>query len=103
MKLIRDRLAESPGKVVVAQAPEADHRKLLFAKLIEECLEVQSADTTQERMWELADVFEVLRALARLDGCSMSEIYIMADEKRAARGGFDGGFDGGFVLFVEKA
>ena len=42
-----------------------------------------------DRCEELADMIEVIRALAKLENKTLEEIISLADDKRAKRGGFD--------------
>ena len=62
----------------------------LLSKLEEETLELRAASPT-ERIEELADIFEVVHALARKFGVDMAGLERAADAKRAERGGFDSG------------
>jgi predicted house-cleaning noncanonical NTP pyrophosphatase (MazG superfamily) len=93
-KLVRDRIPaiiRSDGRRPVVQvlAP-GQRRAALFAKLLEEADEAVRADA-HDVLEELADVLEVLRALAAELGLSMADVTAVADHKRAERGGFDGG------------
>jgi hypothetical protein len=63
----------------------------LISKLLEEALEVRGAETQVERKTELADVLEIVRALALMEGFSLHEVLRTADEKRAKAGGFEEG------------
>lgn len=94
-KLVRDKI---PDKI--AQRQEARSTKqidgtirksFLVTKLLEEALEVRAAISEAEKLEELADVFEVLRALAKIDGISLQELEIAADEKVEKAGGFEQG------------
>lgn len=49
-----------------------------------------------ERLEELADMIEVIRALAKVEGKTLEEIVALADQKRDKRGGFDK------KIFLEK-
>jgi predicted house-cleaning noncanonical NTP pyrophosphatase (MazG superfamily) len=60
----------------------------LRAKLLEEARETQAAPEGQ-LLSELADVLEVLRALAAAHDMSWDDIVSEAGRKRAERGGFD--------------
>lgn len=57
--------------------------------------EVISSEGT-ERLEELADMIEVIRALAKVEGKTLEEIVSLADQKRDKRGGFDK------KIFLEK-
>jgi len=90
-KLVRDRIPE-----IIRAAGEAadtvrlnriDYRTALDLKLIEEATEVvQSEDDA--RIEELADVYEVLLAIAAHLGISWSTILKTAALKRGTHGGF---------------
>jgi predicted house-cleaning noncanonical NTP pyrophosphatase (MazG superfamily) len=71
--------------------PRSTLKSFLIGKLLEEGLEVREGDTTNERRIELADVIEIVRALAKLDGLSLEEIIAAADAKRDKLGGFESG------------
>ncbi|HUB63153.1 MAG TPA: hypothetical protein VL996_01675 [Methylocella sp.] len=59
--------------------------------MLEEALEVRNAQTPDEKRIELADLYEVVRALALAEGVSIEEIFAAADEKKTKIGGFDEG------------
>lgn len=93
-KLVRDRIPEiirSEGRRPVVEVLSADQRKgALLAKLVEEAGEAAEADGG-DLPEELADVLEVVRALAAELGLSLGDVTELADRKTAARGGFKGG------------
>jgi predicted house-cleaning noncanonical NTP pyrophosphatase (MazG superfamily) len=62
-------------------------REALLCKLNEEAAELRSAPEN-ERIEELADILEVVRALAQYLGIDMAELERVAAAKRAERGGF---------------
>ena len=88
-KLIRDKIPEiiraSGGDSVTRIAGHAEHRELLRAKLNEEVQEFLESDDDAE---ELADILEVVLALAEDIGVSRSELEKIRAEKAAERGGF---------------
>lgn len=90
-KLMRDRIPEiiqSKGRHPVTRVlDEASYRQALLAKLIEEAQEASHA-TADGLPGELADVLEVLRALALAAGMSWAQLLALADDKRSQRGGF---------------
>lgn len=92
-KLIRDKLPQmmrDQGLTVFdRRLDEAEFVAALKAKLVEEAAEVQDAATSVELVGELADVMEVIRALAEVSGISLEEIEAHRVMKRAERGGFD--------------
>ena len=93
-KLVRDRIPEiiaSDGRrPTVEVLTAADRRTALVAKLTEETAEVAAVDDAGLPE-ELGDVLEVLRALAADVGLSLDEVLVLADRKRASRGGFERG------------
>lgn len=92
-KLIRDQVAGVlliEGIVVherVMEPPEFIQR--LKDKLVEEGEEVRQVQNDEELLEELADVLEVVQALASASGLTMEQIERKRAEKRCARGGFD--------------
>ncbi len=100
-KLVRDRIpelisAEGRRPIVEVLAP-AERVPALIIKLAEETAELAGANATDVPE-ELADVLEVVRALAREAGLSLDDVVALADRKRRVRGGFDQGL---FLIRVE--
>lgn len=99
-KLVRDRIPEiieADGRTPVVEVLSVEQvRPALLAKLAEESAEAAAASQA-ELPEELADVVEVVRALAGGLGLSLEEITQLADEKREQRGGFERG------LFLVRA
>ena len=91
-KLVRDgipRIIEAGGSQPVTRVlDQAGYLAALRAKLIEEAEEAQAASDGQLRS-ELADVLEVLQALAAAQGLSWEDVIAEAARKRDERGGFD--------------
>lgn len=94
-KLVRDKI---PGKIAQRQEMrttrriEGELRKgFLISKLFEEALEVRNATAPAQKVEELADLFEVFRAIAKSEGISVNEIKKAADQKRRKAGGFEEG------------
>jgi hypothetical protein len=52
---------------------------------------VRNAEGATQKIIELADLYEVFRALARLENVALERIIAEADEKRRTTGGFDDG------------
>lgn len=102
-KLVRDRIPEliaAEGRhPVVVVLPSSERAQALITKLGEEAAEVAAADAA-DLPEELADVLEVVRALARGAGLSLDDVVALADRKREARGGFEQGL---FLIRVEAA
>lgn len=88
-KLVRDRIPEiieKTGKTsAVSVLPEPDYLDMLDAKLNEELAEYQESKS----MEELADLLEVIRAVAAARGSSIGEVERIRQEKAAERGGFE--------------
>lgn len=87
-KLVRDRIPEiieGSGKTCVTRIlSEAEYLAALDAKLTEELAEYQ-ADKSME---ELADLLEVMMAVAQARGHSFAEVEALRREKAEKRGGF---------------
>lgn len=88
-KLVRDRIPamiEGEGKSVTTRIlDEGEYRTHLRQKLDEEIREYD----TSEDVEELADIAEILYALAALRGVGVRQFELMRSEKRVARGGFE--------------
>ncbi len=91
-KLVRDgipRIIEAgSGQPVTRVLDQAAYLTALRAKLVEEAEEAQTASGRQLRS-ELADVLEILQALAAAHGMSWEDVVAEAARKRDERGGFD--------------
>lgn len=90
-KLVRDRIPEiivGNGETpIVRILDNKEFEQELIKKLFEECTEVQEA-SGNERLEELADVLEVIRALASLEDKRVEDILQIADKKTEKRGAF---------------
>jgi predicted house-cleaning noncanonical NTP pyrophosphatase (MazG superfamily) len=88
-KLVRDRIPEiiiAAGKEPVTRtAGDDEYEQLLKAKLAEEVDEFLTGDNPEE----LADILEVLQAIAKAKGITWEQVVANADSKRAERGGFE--------------
>lgn len=93
-KLIRDRLPEMMRRQGLAvferRLDDAEFAAALAAKLAEEAEEARGAAGDAGLAEELADVLEVVHALARHHGLEIAEIEALRIAKRAERSGFDG-------------
>jgi predicted house-cleaning noncanonical NTP pyrophosphatase (MazG superfamily) len=102
-KLVRDRIpgiiAADGGQPVTRVLDHGGYEAALRAKLLEEAHEAQGAPDGQ-LVSELADVLEVLKALAAAHDMSWEDIVSEASRKRAERGGFDHRI---FLEYVDKA
>ncbi|PBC23169.1 hypothetical protein CK226_08325 [Mesorhizobium sp. WSM4311] len=88
---IPDRIARRKETGITQKVPQEFKKAFLTSKLLEEALEVRGADTPEEKRLELADLYEVLRALANTENIGMDEVVKAADEKKEKSGGFDDG------------
>ena len=94
-KLVRDRI---PHLIAAeGRTPKVDRltgtvlRDALYSKLEEEHEELLAAVTDEDRQEELADMIEVLIALASIHGLNEAELMDVVKRKRADRGGFNEG------------
>ncbi|PZG15589.1 nucleoside triphosphate pyrophosphohydrolase [Nonomuraea aridisoli] len=90
-KLVRDQIPqiiEADGKTpTVRVLGESEVVPALTAKLAEEAEELRRAGP-DDRLEELADIYEVLSALTETLGYSDEEVKEAAHHKRIKRGGF---------------
>lgn len=88
-KLVRDKIPEiierNGGKAEIRILADEEYRVFLEAKLDEEVGEYHRDKTAEE----LADILEVVYALAASIGCSQEELQAVYQKKHDARGGFD--------------
>ena len=88
-KLVRDRIPEiieaSGKRCVCATLSDEKYLAKLDEKLNEELAEYQESKS----MEELADLLEVVRAVAVARGSSMDEVEAIRRDKAAKRGGFE--------------
>ena len=98
-KLVRDKIPniiEEKGETPVIKTLDAiEYKKELEKKLYEEYKEVIEANG-EEYIEELADMLEVIRALAKLENKSLDDVILIADKKKEKRGDFDK------KIFLEK-
>lgn len=94
-KLVRDgmptQIADRGELVVHSRLPRSEMRNALAAKLLEEAQELLVAIDPDDVKAELADLLEVVRAMAGVTGVNWTEVEIMASDKRTRRGGFGSG------------
>ena len=88
-KLVRDKIPEiirNGGEVPKVRILEQEeYLTCLENKLDEEVAEFQRDKSPEE----LADILEVVYALAEGIGCGKDELLSLCDQKREARGGFE--------------
>lgn len=94
-KLVRDKIpgfiAQRQESEVTRKMPNALVKGFLTSKIIEEALEVRQAKTCDQKTIELADLYEVFRALCQAEGLSMSDVVNRAELKKDKAGGFEQG------------
>jgi predicted house-cleaning noncanonical NTP pyrophosphatase (MazG superfamily) len=87
-KLVRDKIPEiitsRGGTPVIRVAGDSEYYTYLKKKLSEEVAEFQESDTVEE----LADMLEVVHAIAEHKKMSMADIDKIRQNKKAERGGF---------------
>ena len=87
-KLVRDKIPEiiasHGGKAETRILSDEEYRQMLEAKLDEEVGEYHRDKNAEE----LADILEVVLALAASIGCSREELVRIYEKKRQERGGF---------------
>lgn len=88
-KLVRDKIPEiienNGGKATFRQLSQEEYMIFLEEKLDEEVGEYHRDHTVEE----LADILEVVYALAAAQSCTKEELLAVYDEKHAQRGGFE--------------
>ncbi|MEO6760955.1 MAG: nucleoside triphosphate pyrophosphohydrolase [Candidatus Saccharimonadales bacterium] len=91
-KLVRDKILDDmQNKGQQAALKELSDKEFLHElsrKLVEEANEFSSADP-KEALKELADVLEVVEALAGAIGSDFESLRAIQSERKAKRGGFD--------------
>ncbi|GGE54825.1 nucleoside triphosphate pyrophosphohydrolase [Priestia taiwanensis] len=91
-KLIRDRIPEiiqQNGKHPTTRILiESEYIEELCKKVSEELTEYREAKTMEHKVEELADLLELVNALAEYEGVTLKEVENVRREKAAKRGGF---------------
>lgn len=91
-KLVRDlipQVIEATGKEFRTRIlDEEEYKKELIIKLKEESEEYFAAESSKESLEELADMLEVIRALAVVHGATWEELEALREKKAEAGGGF---------------
>lgn len=91
-KLVRDRIPEiieANGDIPVTLVLNGeDYKAMLYVKLEEELLELVQA-SQKDKLAEMADIIEVIKALAQAEGYSGKQLREAVAEKREKRGGFE--------------
>ncbi len=90
-KLVRDKIPSiitNNGEIPVTRIlNDEEYKTELERKLYEEYQEVINSKD-KDRLEELADMIEVIKALASLEGKNLQDIILIAEQKREKRGGF---------------
>ena len=98
-KLVRDKIPEiikqNGEEPIIRILDDSEYKIELERKLKEEYEEVLNSSGI-DRLEELADMLEVIRALALLENSTLSNIISIADEKVLKRGAFNN------KIFLEK-
>ncbi|QHW31444.1 nucleoside triphosphate pyrophosphohydrolase [Paenibacillus rhizovicinus] len=91
-KLVRDRIPSmihANGKACRTRILDEDaYKHELTLKLKEESEEYFAAQEPVDSLEELADMLEVIRALAAVHGATWEELEALRGQKAEARGGF---------------
>lgn len=91
-KLVRDRIPtiiEQSGKTFTTRIlDDEEYRKELQKKAFEELEEYVQAETDEAALEELADVLEIIHALAQCHGASIEQVEQIRTKKAEKRGGF---------------
>ncbi|ODA15576.1 phosphoribosyl-ATP pyrophosphohydrolase [Geobacillus thermoleovorans] len=91
-KLVRDRIPtiiEQAGKTFTTRIlDDEEYRKELQKKAFEELEEYVQAETDEAALEELADVLEIIHALAECHGASIEQVEQIRAKKAEKRGGF---------------
>ncbi|KJE25672.1 nucleoside triphosphate pyrophosphohydrolase [Geobacillus thermoleovorans] len=91
-KLVRDRIPiiiEQSGKTFTTRIlDDEEYRKELQKKAFEELEEYVQAETDEAALEELADVLEIIHALAECHGASIEQVEQIRSKKAEQRGGF---------------
>ena len=98
-KLVRDNIPNiisKKGEIpIICTLNDTEYQEALEKKLSEELKEVL-ASSGQERLLELADMLEVISAIATLEDSNLDEVISLASKKAKERGAFKD------KIFLEK-
>ena len=91
-KLVRDKVPDliraEGGIPEIEILNKETFAEKLAEKLLEECQEVNQAKEKTKKVEEMADLLEVMKAIAHLNKISMNEINRACIKKRELRGAF---------------
>jgi len=92
-KLVRDRIPEiikSTGKLAVTEIlDEEEYVTELRRKSKEELDEFLNSETNEEALEELADLLEIIHALAKIHAANIDKVEQIRLKKAEERGSFD--------------
>ena len=92
-KLVRDNIPDiiigNGENPITRMLSDKEYKEELEKKLYEEYQEVLNTTNTKDRIEELADMLEIIIALAKLEDKSLEDVVEVAKTKRLKRGGFD--------------
>lgn len=101
-KLVRDRIPEiierSGKKYTTRVLDQTEYIKELKKKSFEELEEYTNAENDEEALEELADLLEIIHALAETHGASIQKVEELRKKKAEERGEFKGKI---FLIEVE--
>lgn len=91
-KLVRDNIPDkiknNGEKPIIEILSDERYKEELEKKLYEEYIEVLDSKG-ENRLEELADMLEIIRALAKLENKDLKDIISIADDKSKKRGSFN--------------
>ncbi|MGR5165902.1 nucleoside triphosphate pyrophosphohydrolase [Vibrio astriarenae] len=94
-KLVRDNIPQiirDSGKTPrIKILEDTELVDALDAKLVEELHEYQAEPDNAKSVEELADMYEVIIALAKVKGYALEDFLAIVERKRNANGGFEDG------------
>ena len=91
-KLVRDKIPEiikSQGcncEYIILE--DEEFSKAIKDKILEEAKELFKADTKENKIEELADLYEILEAFCKIEGISEEEIKNVRENKNINKGAF---------------
>ncbi|CAG9620363.1 nucleoside triphosphate pyrophosphohydrolase [Sutcliffiella rhizosphaerae] len=92
-KLVRDNIPQiiqaTGKKYSIEVLSDQDYKKYLKQKSYEELDEYCAAQSSEEAVEELADLLEVIHALANFHGSSIEEVENIRKGKAISRGAFE--------------
>ena len=87
IKIVRDKYKEIIPAEQLSVLSDEEAQNYLFAKIAEEANEMK--DSNFKDIDEYADVFEVLIAIAKLNGFNKADILKARNKKNREKGSFD--------------